>query len=105
MRRIFTTIAIVLACSSFASAATVFSNGFETGDLSAWGENSGAILQTSEVQAGRYALKMTAQDGEGQYLYSPYTLDLSTAYTRFYLYVDSAATKGFVGAFVVGPTE
>ena len=105
MRRIFTAIAIVLACSSIASATTVFSNGFETGDLSGWGENTGAVLQTSEVHEGRYALKMTAVDGEGQYLYSPDTLDLSSAYARFYLYVDSAATKGFVGAFVMGPAE
>jgi hypothetical protein len=105
MRRIFTAITILMFWASLASAATVFSNGFESGNLSDWGIDQGAEVTTGEVHDGRYALKMTAVDGGGQYLYSPETLDLSTAYARFYLYVDNANTKGFTGVFVMGPAE
>jgi hypothetical protein len=105
MRRIFVACTAILCWSSLASAATVFSSGFETGDLTGWGEDRGAQVTNAEAHDGRYALKMTAADGEGQYLSSPETLDLSTAYSRFYLNVSDARTKGFVGAFVMGPVE
>lgn len=105
MRQIFAACTAILFWTSIASAATLFSNGFEAGDLSGWGEDRGAQVSNAEAHDGRYALKMTAADGEGQYLSSPETLDLSTAYSRFYLYVSDTSTKGFVGAFVMGPLE
>jgi hypothetical protein len=105
MRRILTAIAIGLFWSSLASASTLFSSGFESGNLCPWGENQGAAVSTNPVHTGSYALKMTAADGAGQYLYSPSTLNLSTAYARFFLYVDSVNTEGFVGAFVMAPAE
>ena len=98
-------IALGLFWSSIASATTLLSNGFESGNLCPWGEDQGAAISTNPVHSGSYALKMTAVEGGGQYLYSQSTLNLSTAYARFYLYVDTANTQGFVGVFVMGPAE
>jgi hypothetical protein len=105
MRRILTALAIGLFWSSLASASTLLANGFETGNLCNWGDDEGAAVASSPAHSGSYSVKMTAAEGGGQYLYSQKTLDLTTAYARFYLYVDNANTQGFTGAFFMGPAE
>ena len=41
----------------------VFSDGFETGDLSAWTASSGLVAQTSAVRAGTYAVEGSTTNG------------------------------------------
>jgi chitodextrinase len=99
--------------SSFSNTATVttpillFSDGFESGNFSAWTSNTGNIIvQQQEVYAGTYAARATSAGSTASYV----SKILSTTYTdlyssvRFKIISKSSSTSAYVERFRGGAT-
>ena len=91
---LFCTLILLLASHSVvhADTAPIFSDGFESGNLTAWSGSLGSpTVQSSTVHSGAYALECSSSTG--QYVYE----DLSSAdtlYLRVYVYFSSLPTSG-----------
>ncbi|MEO8284981.1 MAG: hypothetical protein ABI670_00905 [Chloroflexota bacterium] len=67
--------------TSTAIASRLFSDGFESGDLSQWTASSGLVIQQQEVYAGIYAARGTST-GAASYAYKRLTTNQSDLYYR-----------------------
>lgn len=73
--------------------SVVFFDGFETGDISAWGGNSSAVTVVTNTfgMGGGFSGKFVSSGGAGSYLYSFGSSESGWLglYTRFHLYIAS----------------
>jgi hypothetical protein len=74
--------------------ATLFSDDFETGDLSRWVQKQNVIVQKTEVAAGTYAARATTT-GSATYAKANLSAEQSDLYTRVLFKVLSQGTNSF----------
>jgi chitodextrinase len=83
------------------AAGTVFSDGFETGDLSQWTTVSGLAVESALVHSGTYAAQESST-GTATYAYKTLPAPYTELWARAWVYVQSAATSanffGFRGS-------
>ncbi len=88
------------ALVSGTTLGVVFSDGFESGNLSAWSASVGASVQTSTVYAGSRAAQLTASAGNA-YLQRNLAATMADGYFGARVYVASQSTTDNVSLFRV----
>jgi hypothetical protein len=66
--------------------AVVFSDGFESGDYSAWMQNGTPVVSSSFAREGTYSSNTNASN---EYVWQDLATAMSTMYYRFYVYINS----------------
>ena len=77
----------------------LFSDGFESGSLSAWTTNSGLVVQGTIVHQGTYAAEATSADGAAAYARENLPGTYSNVYARTYFFVQTlpVSTVNLIG--------
>ena len=83
---------LVSATPSAAPAAAVFSDDFETGNLSKWTSSGGLVTQTARVHGGTYAARGSTTNG-GTYAKKTLPASHTDAYSRIYFFLASGSTS------------
>ena len=92
-----TLILLVSLRSAVVAATPIFSDGFESGDLTAWtGSFGNPTVESSIVHSGAYAMECSSDTG--QYVYEDLS-SASTLYLRAYVYFSSLPTSGHFLSF------